>query len=80
MLRSVLEPQAPLVALQVVQSVVQVLPQAPQQQAQVQLVLVQQLAVQPEPLQVQQQLARAQVLQALVRVLELARAPPFAQL
>ena len=54
-------------------------PRAPQQQAQVQLVLVQ-LPVQPEPLRVRQQLVWAQVLQVLVRVLELARAPPFAQL
>jgi hypothetical protein len=56
------------------------LPQAPQDQARVQLVSVQQRAVQPEPLPVRQQLVRAQVLQVLVRVLELARAPPFAQL
>ena len=56
------------------------LPQAPLQQAQVQLALVQQQAVPPVLLRVQQQLVRAQVLQVLVRVLELARAPPFAQL
>jgi hypothetical protein len=70
-----------LVSSQVVQPAEPVLPQAPQQQAQGQLVLVQQQrAVQLEPLRVQQQLVRAQVLRLLVRVLELARAPPFAQL
>lgn len=78
--RSVLAPQAQLVSLQAVQPQVPVLPQAPQQQAQVSQVLVQQRAVQPVPLRVQQQLVRAQVLQVLVRVLELARAPPFVQL
>jgi hypothetical protein len=78
--RSVLAPQAQLVSLQAVQPQVPGLPQAPQQQAQVSQVLVQQRAVQPVPLRVQQQLVRAQVLQVLVRVLELARAPPFVQL
>lgn len=79
-LRSVLVQQRePLVSLQVVPPEL-ALPQAPLQQAQVQLVLVQQQAEQPEPLRVRQQLVRAQVLQVLVRVLELARAPPFAQL
>jgi hypothetical protein len=60
--RSVLVPQAPLVSQQAVQPQVPVLPQAPQQQAQVPQVLVQQRAVQPVPLRVQQQLVRAQVL------------------
>ncbi|MGB8325646.1 MAG: hypothetical protein WCE52_21990 [Candidatus Acidiferrum sp.] len=73
-----LVPRAPLVSLQVVQEPEP--PQAPQQQVQVQLASVQLRAVQSEPLRVQQQLARAQVLQVLVRVLELARAPPFVQL
>ena len=79
-LRSLVQQREPLVSLQVVPPPELVLPQAPQRQAQVQLDLVQQRAVPPEPLRVQQQLVRAQVLQVLVRVLELARAPPFAQL
>ena len=75
-----LVPRVPLVSLQVVPPLELALPKAPQEQAQVQLVSVQQRAVPPEPLRVRQQLVRAQVLQVLVRVLELARAPPFVQL
>jgi len=75
------QPRVPLVSLQVVPPLELALPQAPQEQAQVQLVSVQQQrAVPPEPLRVRQQLVRAQALQVLVRVLELARAPPFVQL
>jgi hypothetical protein len=49
----VLVPRVPLASSQVVQPTESVLPQEPQQQAQVQLVLVQQRAVQSGPLRVQ---------------------------